>query len=151
VQLGFLQTFRVEEQEPVAVEPLVIPRANIDGWTLEGTALAHVIKPADRRELATLLHCLNLGLPTPWAYERTAQVLEANGQIRQALAACEAWFALPERVRQQRSTQTRRLDRYRQRLRAMLHTQQGRRNEGEARAGAVPSHAAYPRSAFPRP
>jgi len=151
VKLGFLQAFTVDEQDPVAVEPLVTPEADIDGWTLEDTALARVIKPSDRRELATLLHCLSLRLPTPWAYERSAQLLEANGQLRQALAACEAWFALPEETRSQRATQTRRLDRHRQRLRGILNARQGRAGDSEVRAGTVPGHAAYPRSAFPRP
>ena len=111
------------EQQPVAVAPLVVPLASVDGWTLEGTALDGRIATADRRELTALLHCVSLRVRTPWTYERAAELLEANGQLGQALAATEAWFTLPEDVWRSHAGQTRMLDRRRQRLRSILHAQ----------------------------
>jgi hypothetical protein len=95
----------------------------------------------DRRELTALLHCLSLNVSTPWTYERAAEMLEANGQLAQALAACEAWFALPEDVRQDHASQNRMLNRRQQRLRSIMHAQ-----AAEAAARAVQERAGRYRS-----
>lgn len=56
---------------PVPAEPLVAPRASIDGWTLAGTALdatalAGRLSRDQQRELSTLLHGVDVALDTPY-------------------------------------------------------------------------------------
>ena len=107
----------VGEVEPVE---LVVPRATIDGWTLEGTPLAPRVARSDQRELCTLLHGVAVRVETPWTYVRAAEMLEAVGELAQAYAVCEAWLKLPASQRVEAAHDTRQLTRTRDRLRARL-------------------------------
>jgi hypothetical protein len=109
-----------DDDQPVPVPPLVAPRFSVDGWTLAGTPLHGRVPRAFLGELTALLHGAATGLETPWTYERAAQLLEECGEREQALAACEAWFALPEHRRAAHASRARGLVRRRQRLRALV-------------------------------
>ena len=100
--------------------PLVAPRLTVDGWTLSGTPLAGRVPRALTGELTTLLHSASMRVGTPWTYERAAELLEQSGQPEQALAACEAWFALPASRAPESGAKNRSLGRRRQRLRTAL-------------------------------
>jgi hypothetical protein len=79
----------------VAHVPIPVPRATIDGWTLEGAPVAARLAKPDLRELETLLHGIDVGADTPYTYERASVLLERAGELGPALAVCEAWRALP--------------------------------------------------------
>lgn len=106
----------------VEVVPLLKPSASVDGWTLAGTPLAKRLSRAESRELATLLHGVHIRADTPWTYERAAAMLEQHGEPAQALAVCEAWFALPAATAPANSQRTRAIGRRRARLRSRLST-----------------------------
>lgn len=107
------------EVEPA---PLVLPRATVDGWTLDGTPLAAAVPRGQQRELSTLLHGVAIGVDTPWTYERAVELLEAAGQSAQAHAVCHAWLARPAAAQPANAHATRNLTRARDRLRARLAT-----------------------------
>lgn len=119
-------------REPVPGPGLVQPRRSLDGWTLEGTALADRFDREELRELATLLHGVGAEMRTAWTYERAADLLERAGERPQALAVVEVWFALPDEVRRASPAATRSLGRRRQRLRSRLGT-------APAPAAAIPT------------
>jgi hypothetical protein len=109
-----------DDDPDVPVPPLVTPRLSIDGWTLAGTPLADRVPREVVSELTTLLHCASMRMETPWTYERAAELLEACGEPEQALAACEAWFALPASRGSVHAAKNRALTRRRHRLRSQL-------------------------------
>lgn len=94
-------------------DPLPVPTATVDGWTLTGTPLAHVRGDAGR-ELATHLHGIELGVETPWTYLRTAELLEQCGFPRMALTALDAWLSQPQA--KERVEETKGVERHRNRL-----------------------------------
>jgi hypothetical protein len=104
----------------VDVEPLVEPRATIDGWTLEGTRLAGSVPRRMQRELCTLLHGIAVRAETPYTYLRAAELLERSGEHTQAFAVCEAWLALPASNSASVAHDTRVVVRLRERLRSRL-------------------------------
>ncbi len=118
------------EPVEVAVEQLVVPRATIDGWTLEGTRLAETVKRPVQRELCTLLHGIAVRADTPYTYLRAADILERNGEPAQAYAVCEAWLALPASSRSTLEHDTRVIARVRDRLRTRLAADAGRGTAG---------------------
>jgi hypothetical protein len=107
----------VTEVEPV---DLVVPRATIDGWSLEGTALATKVPRGEQRELSTLLHGIAVRVETPWTYLRAVEILEGCGEEEQAYAVCEAWLKVPASRRDEHASDTRQLTRLRDRLRSRL-------------------------------
>jgi hypothetical protein len=109
-----------DDDRYVPVAPLVSPRFSVDGWTLAGTPLANRVPPSELGELTALLHCASMRVDTPWTYERAAQLLEECGEVEQALAACEAWFALPASRRSAHAGKTRAIARRRTRLRMVF-------------------------------
>lgn len=115
--MGFWRRATEKDDHVVLGEPLPIPVATVDGWSLTGTELAG-IKGDDARELATLLHGIALGMETPWIYERCAQLLEESGFSRMALTALDAWLSHP--LAQERPENTRLIERQRYKLQARL-------------------------------
>jgi hypothetical protein len=112
-------------RKPVAeVTPveLVVPRATIDGWTLDGSPLAGKLPRPDLRELATLLHGIAIRVDTPYTYLRAVELLDAAGEPAQAYAVCEAWLKTSASSRSEHTHDTRQLTRSRERLRARLAT-----------------------------
>lgn len=110
-------------RQPVAdVDPveLVVPRATIDGWTLDGTPLARKVDRAQQRELSTLLHGVAVKVDTSWTYARAAELLEGCGEPAQAYAACEAWLRHPAAQQGDNAQSTRHVTRTRDRLRSRL-------------------------------
>jgi hypothetical protein len=105
----------------VAPVELVTPQATIDGWTLDGTALAGSVRDRQlQRELCTLLHGIAVRVDTPWTYERAAAILDEAGEPAQAHAVCEAWLRRPASRESTNSQATRHLTRLRDRLRSRL-------------------------------
>lgn len=104
----------------VGVVPIPVPRATIDGWTLEGAPVAARLAKSDLRELETLLHGIDVGADTPYTYERAAVLLERAGELGSAMAVCEAWSALPAARWPEYAGHTRTLERRRSRLRSRL-------------------------------
>lgn len=98
-------------------DPLPVPSATVDGWSLSGTVLGG-IRGDVGRELATYLHGMALGVDTPWTYLRCAEILEECGHARMSLTALDAWLSHPAAV----STVelTREIGRAREKLRARL-------------------------------
>jgi hypothetical protein len=117
-----VQTFFRRRQAPaeVAPVPLVVPKATIDGWTLEGTSLARSIARRDQREMCTLLHGVAVKVDTAYTYVRAAEMLDQAGEKAQAFAVCEAWLAHPAAKRHDNAHDTRVITRHRDRLRARL-------------------------------
>lgn len=115
----FRRSSATPEVEPVDV---VVPRASVDGWTLEGTPLATTVPRGQQRELSTLLHGVAIGVDTPWTYERAVELLETAGQPAQAYAVCHAWLGRPAAAQPANAHATRNLTRARDRLRARLAT-----------------------------
>lgn len=110
-------------------DPLPVPKATVDGWTLAGTPLGHLRGDASR-ELATHLHGIELGVETPWTYLRTAELLEECGFPRMALTALDAWLSHP--LAGARMEETKLLERHR----AKLHTRLARVVATESVRGA---------------
>lgn len=104
----------------VAVVPIPVPRATIDGWTLEGVPLAARLAKTDLRELETLLHGIDVGVDTPYTYERAAVLLERADEPGTALSVCEAWLALAAARWPEYAGHTRAMERRRIRLRSRL-------------------------------
>ncbi|NUU21010.1 MAG: hypothetical protein HOV68_05770 [Streptomycetaceae bacterium] len=113
---------RARDKEAVPGPEVLAPRRSLDGWTLEGTALARRFGREELRELATLMHGVSAGMETPWTYERAADLLERGGERPQALAVLDAYFTLPTHIRDANAVHTRTLGRRRQRLRKRLGT-----------------------------
>ncbi|MCF2529918.1 hypothetical protein [Yinghuangia soli] len=111
---------KARDKQAVPGPAVLAPRRSLDGWTLEGTPLAARFGRDELRELATLMHGVSAGMDTPWTYERAADMLEENGERPQALAVLDAYFLLPDRIREANSVQTRTLGRRRHRLRKRL-------------------------------
>lgn len=115
----------LDDGRDLPVPPLVRPRLSVDGWTLAGTPLAARIPRHLLAELTTLLHSVSTGASAPWTYERAAELLEECGEPAQALAACEAWFALPAATGRANAARSRALARRRSRLRLRLRQLDG--------------------------
>ena len=98
-------------------DPLPVPKATVDGWTLDGTPLVH-IKGSAGRELATHLHGIELGVETPWTYLRTAELLDECGFPRMSLTAIDAWLSHPHAER--KPEETRELERHREKAHQRL-------------------------------
>ena len=111
---------RASAPPDVEPAPLVVPRATVDGWTLEGTPLATAVPRARQRELSTLMHGVAIGVDTPYTYERAVELLEDAGQTAQAHAVCHAWLTRPAASLPANAHATRSLTRARDRLRARL-------------------------------
>lgn len=84
-------------------QPLPHPHQNLDGWTLSGTELDH-LQGATARELAMLLHGIDLHVDTPWTYQRAADMLERAGHSEMALMALELWLSHPHAADQPERT-----------------------------------------------
>ena len=93
--LGFTATPppAVLELPPDLVEPVIEPRFGIDGWTYRGTVLEERFPGHIEAELAPLAHAICAGMATPWTYERTARLLEAEGAHAQAYAVLASGIA----------------------------------------------------------
>jgi hypothetical protein len=111
--------WRKSDPEGVVVlgDPLPVPISTVDGWTLAGTGLSSV-RGDTARELATLLHGIELGVDTPWTYQRAAELLDEVGSPRIALTALDAWLSQP--IAKERPDQTRLIQRQRDRLHSRL-------------------------------
>lgn len=96
---------------------LPAPVSTVDGWTLEDNHLATKLPRSELRELATLLHYVNIHVETPWTYERAGELLEQAGDAGGALAVYQEWLTMPVARRPALSAQTRTLERRLQRLR----------------------------------
>lgn len=94
---------RHERDEEFAGEQLPHPNRDLDGWTLSGTTLSHVHGP-DARELAVLLHSIDLKVDTPWTYQRTADMLEHSGHPAMAITALDLWLSHPHAADQPERT-----------------------------------------------
>jgi hypothetical protein len=104
----------------VELQPLVVPLATIDGWTLQGTPLGRSVPRREQRELCTLLHNVAIKADTPWTYEHAAEMLERFGERAQAYAVCEAWLHHPAATRADNAHYSRVITRHRDRLRNRL-------------------------------
>lgn len=98
-------------------DPLPVPVATVDGWTLTGTPLEH-LRGDVARELATHLHGIELGVETAWTYLRTAELLEECGFPKMALTALDAWLSHP--YAPARVEETKVLERHREKLHTRL-------------------------------
>lgn len=98
-------------------DPLPVPHATVDGWSLSGTSLAHIRGTAGR-ELATHLHGIELAVETPWTYLRAAELLEQVGFAPMALTAIDAWLSHP--MAEKKPEETKALQRHRARLQHRL-------------------------------
>ena len=111
---------RTTADVPVPPETLVLPRATIDGWTLEGTPLASRLPRGEQRELCTLLHGVAVEVDTPYTYARAMELLEALGELGQAHAVGTRWLAGSAAGRVDGAHQTRAIARQTERLRVRL-------------------------------
>jgi hypothetical protein len=98
-------------------DPLPVPVSTVDGWTLAGTGLSS-IRGDSARELATLLHGIELGVDTPWTYLRAAELLDELGWPRIGLTALDAWLSQP--AAKEQPDQTRIIQRQREKLHSRL-------------------------------
>lgn len=87
----------------VVGEPLPHPHQDLDGWTLSGTELGELRGPT-ARELAMLLHGIDLHVDTPWTYQRAADMLESTGHAKMALTALDLWLSHPHAADQPERT-----------------------------------------------
>jgi hypothetical protein len=110
----------------VDVEPLIEPRATIDGWTLDGTRLVEAVPRGEQRELCTLLHGIAVRADTPYTYVRAAEILEHSGERAQAYAVCEAWLSRSSARNVAYAHDTRAITRTRERLRSRLAAEAAR-------------------------
>lgn len=104
---------RDEAGQEIQSEPLPHPRQDLDGWTLTGTQLDHM-HGAEGREMAVLLHNIDLHVDTPWTYQRAADMLQESGHPEMALAALDLWLSHPHAADQ--PDRTREVHRQRTRL-----------------------------------
>jgi hypothetical protein len=111
---------RTLDESAIPQAALPAPVATVDGWTLEDDHLTTRLPRSDLRELATLLHYVNIHVETPWTYERAGELLEQAGDMGGALAVYQEWLAMPVARRPALSAQTRTLERRRERLREYL-------------------------------
>lgn len=84
-------------------EPLPHPHQDLDGWTLAGTELRELRGPT-AREMAVLLHSIDLHVDTPWTYQRAADMLESEGHPEMALTALDLWLSHPHAADQPERT-----------------------------------------------
>jgi hypothetical protein len=111
---------QVLDESAIPQAELPAPICTVDGWTLEDEVLTTHLPRSDVRELATLLHYVNIHVETPWTYERAGELLEQAGEMPAALAVYQEWLAMPVARRPALSAQTRTLERRRARLREHL-------------------------------
>jgi hypothetical protein len=117
--VGMSTFHRHRSNDDTALPQVTVPApvVTVDGWTLEDDHLATRLPRSEMRELATLLHYVNIHVETPWTYERAGELLEQAGDPGAALAVYQEWLAMPVARRPALSAQTRTLERRRQRLR----------------------------------
>lgn len=89
--------------EEVESQPLPHPHQDLDGWTLSGTLLGD-LQGATAREIAVLLHSIDLHVDTPWTYQRAADILESVGRPEMALTALDLWLSHPHAADQPERT-----------------------------------------------
>lgn len=84
-------------------QPLPHPHQDLDGWSLSGTELRDLAGPT-AREMAVLLHGIDLHVDTPWTYQRAADMLEGTGHPEMALTALDLWLSHPHAADQPERT-----------------------------------------------
>lgn len=113
---------------PIQSQPLPHPRQDLDGWSLRGTELGH-LQGATERELAMLLHGIDLHVDTPWTYQRASDMLEASGHAEMALMALELWLSHPHAADQ--PERTREVQRQRTKLQERIAKSVGKSRRGK--------------------
>lgn len=111
-----------EDAQEVLSAPLPHPHLDLDGWTLRGTELDHLRGP-DEREMAVLLHNIDLHVDTPWTYQRAADILQHTGHPEMALTALDLWLSHPHAADQPERTR----EVHRQRIRLQKSVGKARR------------------------
>lgn len=119
---------RREEGEPAVGEALPKPSRDLDGWSLKETDLNNLRGP-DARELAVLLHGIDLKVDTPWTYQRAADMLEQTGHPEMAITALDLWLSHPHAVDQPERTR----DVHRQRVKLQERISRALRKSKSAR------------------